>query len=475
MLKLAVVTPYWKETPETLSRCMETVRQQTVAATHYLVADGVPQSLPESPSIVHVILPENIGNSGATPRGIGAQLAFNDGFDAVAFIDADNWLEPDHLEKAALLLERDNLDVVFARRNIIFPDGERLMVEDKQDETHVDTNCYIISRRAAFLAIVWEMWPREFGTGEDRMMFMVIRHFGLRTAWLDAPTVWYETNWRVHYDLANKKPVRPMRQPSRRVAISFDRKRFYRGCGIDMPVRRGVEAVAIVDRPPSEWRIAVVTPCQGEGQDALLRCIDSVARQSGVVMHYVVSDASMQCPVIDRPNVRHLVLHGARDDHGNTARGMGAAIAFQLGADAVIFLGAGGWFEDGHVQALLKVLAEKPVQMLLCAPALKSAGEGHVGIQKGSAGGDAMSVLVSSEAAFLAAMWAQLPRLPTLGHALNLLKDIAIAKGVSVGRTTSSFYCIDPKARKTATERVGRTALSREMLFAKTGMRMVKK
>ena len=141
--RIAVVTPCWRIAPGKLVRCIATVRGQTLAATHYLVADGEAVALPEGPDLVHLVLPRNLGNKGAAPRGIGAQLAFNDGFDVVVFLDADNWFDPDHLAQALALLERDRLDVVFAGRRIVFPDGELLAAPDPHDASgaHVDTNC----------------------------------------------------------------------------------------------------------------------------------------------------------------------------------------------------------------------------------------------------------------------------------------------------------------------------------------------
>jgi len=38
-----VITPYYKEDPALLRRCMDSVRAQTVPAEHFLVADGHPQ------------------------------------------------------------------------------------------------------------------------------------------------------------------------------------------------------------------------------------------------------------------------------------------------------------------------------------------------------------------------------------------------------------------------------------------------
>ena len=90
--KVAVITPYYKIEPDKLERCIKSVAQQTLKCDHIIVADGIPQTLPTGYNIMHIVLPANVGNSGSTPRGLGAQYAFAQGYDAVAFLDADNFV-----------------------------------------------------------------------------------------------------------------------------------------------------------------------------------------------------------------------------------------------------------------------------------------------------------------------------------------------------------------------------------------------
>lgn len=222
--RVAVVTPYFRADQEKLERCCDSVARQTMRCDHILVADGEPQPMPADSPVIHMVLPSNVGNSGAAPRGFGAQYAFVQGYDAVAFLDADNWFDPDHVQNAVQLLERGPFDVVYARRRIVFPDSEVLPFEDPDDAAgrHVDTNCYVFSRRAAFLASAWAMYPKEFGAGEDRYLKAIVEKYSLRVGRLESPTVWYETNWSKHYSLANKQPVQPLRKPANWLGRAWD-------------------------------------------------------------------------------------------------------------------------------------------------------------------------------------------------------------------------------------------------------------
>lgn len=220
--------------PDKLKRCVDSVAVQTFKCDHIIVADGEPQAMPEGYNVIHMVLPANIGNSGASPRGFGAQYAFVQGYDAVAFLDADNWYAPDHIELASKILMKSNVDVVFARRHIIFPDGELLNVDEPQDigGKHVDTNCYIFTKKVAFLSAVWAMYPKEFGVGEDQLMRYLIGYLDLEAALLKKKTVWYETNWKFHYDLAKKIPVAPIRNPTNSLNKNFNIDLFFQRTGL---------------------------------------------------------------------------------------------------------------------------------------------------------------------------------------------------------------------------------------------------
>lgn len=335
MLRIAVITPYWQESAEVLAKCMSSVCEQTHSVTHILVADGAPAQLPERPNLIHISLPFNIGNSGGTPRGLGAQLAFNLGFDAVAFLDADNWYEPDHIERAARTLQHEGVDVVFARRRMIFPDGEVMSAADASDESgrHVDTNCYVISRRAAFVLPVWLMWPKDFGIGEDRMMLVMIKKLGISAVWLDGPTVWYQTNWPLHYRLQGKQPVAPMRSPNRSVSTHFNEVTFQQMTGLSAPAEtsenrqtNGVTpkiGLVIVD-----WRMRA--PRGGQ-----------LARMSDLDLIILPDDVPHPCDVVSAVGVHALKLPRHRGYSG-TAAGLGVALAFMKGCDRVVVL-HGDW------------------------------------------------------------------------------------------------------------------------------------
>lgn len=234
--KVAVVTPYFRTDPEKILRCCDSVKRQTIKCEHILLADGESQDLPADHDVIQMVLPANVGNCGPRPRGFGGQYAFAQGYDAVAFPDPDKWYDPEQVEVAVQAPEANKRDVVFARRDLIFLDRETLKIPDPQDESGFqgDTNCYILFRRAAFMLGVWTLWPKKFGTGEDRAMKQAIDKRELRCVWLNSKTVWSETNWRKHYWMAHKKAVAPLRAPLRSFKNSWSAGEFYASCGVSL-------------------------------------------------------------------------------------------------------------------------------------------------------------------------------------------------------------------------------------------------
>ena len=90
-MKVAVITPYHKVPTDWLVQCLESVRSQTYTSTHILVADGIPQDVVDTYGVQHLVLPRCHGDYGDTPRAIGSISAIGQGFDAIAWLDADNW------------------------------------------------------------------------------------------------------------------------------------------------------------------------------------------------------------------------------------------------------------------------------------------------------------------------------------------------------------------------------------------------
>lgn len=205
-MKIAVVTPYYREPEDKLFRCLESVFRQTRPCTHIWVADGHPtdvmdgmfESYPDH--FQHIVLPQAHRDYGDTPRAIGTMSAFSQGFDAVCWLDADNWFEPDHVETMVESALEQGVAFLTATRNLYRPDGTFLDVCRESDgKTFCDTNCFFLTRPAMPLASHWVFKDKSLAAIGDRVIFQALKQAFPAWHHCSKPTVNYESCVAAHY------------------------------------------------------------------------------------------------------------------------------------------------------------------------------------------------------------------------------------------------------------------------------------
>src|SRR5579863_2363016 len=197
-----VVTPYYTEDRSTLERCIRSVRGQSVGTDHLLVADGHPQDWIDHEGVRHLRLDRSHADHGNTPRGVGALLAAAEGFDAIALLDADNWVDCNHLEICLSAAARAGrkCDFVIARRRFRRQDGSVLPVQDEAVSEHVDTNCFVFLPGSYHLLSFWALMPKPLSMAGDRIFWAGVRARRLVGALVhDLVTVNYSTMWAGEY------------------------------------------------------------------------------------------------------------------------------------------------------------------------------------------------------------------------------------------------------------------------------------
>ena len=149
--------------------------------THILVNDGgEPPRVDDSGSLQVVHLPRahhDVGNAG---RAIGSVTAICQGFDALAYLDADNWYEPNHLETLAALYRASGADVCSSARNLYHPEGTLLgRCPEVDGERFVDTNCLFLTSAAFAVVAAWYLVPRGHVLAADREVWRTIKNRNL--------------------------------------------------------------------------------------------------------------------------------------------------------------------------------------------------------------------------------------------------------------------------------------------------------
>jgi len=205
----AIVTPYFKESRATLERCIRSVREQTVPVDHILVADGFPQDWIDQTGVRHVRLDRSHGDYGDAARSTGSMIAVAEGYEGIGFLDADCWLEPDHVGYCLELAEQagvGNCDYVIALSRDRRPDGSIMNVRQVPIQQHVDTNCFFFLKSGFHILPVWGLIPREASIVGDRVFYLSVKSNGLRPAVATRKTVNYTCMWASVYRVMGEEP-----------------------------------------------------------------------------------------------------------------------------------------------------------------------------------------------------------------------------------------------------------------------------
>lgn len=187
-MKVAVVTPTIGTTY--LSKCLESVDNQTYKnITHYIFLDGeeygkhIWHQLEGASKVKTVRLEENIGKGWYGHR-VYTACSFLVNADIICYLDEDNWIEPDHVERLVKKMQKDNLDWTYSLRKIYDKDGNFLCEDNceslgkwpvyfNDDVQHIDTSSFAVKRDVAIN--IGHSWYGQWGA--DRKFFFNIAKY----------------------------------------------------------------------------------------------------------------------------------------------------------------------------------------------------------------------------------------------------------------------------------------------------------
>ncbi len=185
---VVVITPTVGK--EQLKHAIESVNQQTYKnITHLIVVDGteyfqdVLKVTPIKQNVIITTAPYNTGGNGYYGHRIYAAYSHLVNHDYVAFLDEDNWFEPNHIETLVKTLETKDYDWVHSLRKVYVENDYLaddccesigrypIWFSQPDNPQHlVDTSSYLFKRD--FLTRVASYW--HYGWGGDRRFFTII-------------------------------------------------------------------------------------------------------------------------------------------------------------------------------------------------------------------------------------------------------------------------------------------------------------
>jgi glycosyltransferase involved in cell wall biosynthesis len=206
-MKVAVVTPYHTEDLEILQRCHASVKAQTHKDVfHIMVADGHPRQEVDEWDVIHIKCPIAHGDYGDTPRSIGSLSALTLGADAICLLDADNWIEPNHVENLHNIQVKTGAQVVTATRMLRRMDASVLGVcNESNGRDFNDTNCYFFTRPAFSSIMHYVFKDKRHAIVGDRIVWNAVKS-KYTLAHCIEPTINYVTSFALHYQAYGERP-----------------------------------------------------------------------------------------------------------------------------------------------------------------------------------------------------------------------------------------------------------------------------
>ena len=206
-LRVAVVTPYFAETTEVLRQTHESVLGQSYPCRHILVADGRPNPAVAGWDAEHIVLPGGSDDFGSTPRFVGAADAVLQGYDLVAFLDADNWLRADHVQSLADLQQETGAGFLSCGRMLARLDGSILAPCPLTDpDRFVDTSCMAFARPGFGLLSYWVTMPAYGKAICDRCMLAHAKASDVVRAHTPERTLFYRCGKAGIYQMFGEEP-----------------------------------------------------------------------------------------------------------------------------------------------------------------------------------------------------------------------------------------------------------------------------
>ena len=191
---VTVITPTIGQ--EYLTQAVRSVVAQTYKNVKHLVVVDGPEYLTKVTDLniseynTHLqvtVAPENTGAGGFYGHRIYAGYPHLINSDYIAFLDEDNWFEPDHIKGLVATIEEKNFDWAYSFRNIHEKTG-KFIIQDRceslgkwpihwsqlkkesEQEFLIDTSSYLF--KTSFLIKVCSHW--HFGWGGDRRFYHII-------------------------------------------------------------------------------------------------------------------------------------------------------------------------------------------------------------------------------------------------------------------------------------------------------------
>ncbi len=172
---LLIITPAYLESEKTLERNIVSVQQQSLKQKYcqYIIFDGVNVNkfLKEKYSGIKNLfffrVKRNHDDYGDYIRKLGTKIALRKGFNAITFLDADNYLDKNHLKQISTVHKSKKRNIIISKRRFIDTTGKEI---NASSNNFYDTNTMTFFNEHIKIGLLWAKYPKELSLIGDRII-----------------------------------------------------------------------------------------------------------------------------------------------------------------------------------------------------------------------------------------------------------------------------------------------------------------
>ena len=193
-----IITPCFKEKKSIILRNFDSVKNQSLSSSNYkqvVLFDGIDRNDLDyltSRNVSNIFffkLRNNHDDFGDYARKIGSKISILNKASAITFLDADNYIDENHLDEILKCHKRTKKNIIISDRYLL--DSSKNIIKEKK-QNFFDTNSMTFFHDMVKIGLLWARYPKQLSLIGDRIISHYIKmHYSDQIGFTNKSTVFY--------------------------------------------------------------------------------------------------------------------------------------------------------------------------------------------------------------------------------------------------------------------------------------------
>ena len=180
---LNIITPCFKEKKSLIYRNLDSVKKQNLSSLNYrqiVLFDGIDRNdldnlkFTKNKNVFFFKLRNNHDDYGDYARKIGSKISILSKASAITFLDADNYIEENHLDEILKCHQRTKKNIIISNRFLV--DSFKNRIKEKK-QNFFDTNSMTFFNDLVKVGLLWSRYPKQLSLIGDRIITNYIKNY----------------------------------------------------------------------------------------------------------------------------------------------------------------------------------------------------------------------------------------------------------------------------------------------------------